>query len=486
LTGGGPPKVINGSLDEVETAGIAVSESPTWTVAAFVAGLRLSEIPADVVEHAKLCLLDTLGCALFGSTLRWSRIVTATLGEVDADRSWPIWGTASRLSAPNAALANGAAVHGFELDDLHKESILHPGSVVAPAVLGAAQIAAGRQGLAQTSGADAVVGIVAGYEVGARVGMSVGSAHLLQGWHPTGTHGALAAAAGASAILGLDADKTRHALGIAGSQSAGLMASQYSSMVKRFHAGRAAQSGLYSALLARNGYTGTVNLFESEYGGYCGTFAPSHDLSRLTVGLGERWETLRVAFKPYSTNGSCHPTIDVLLDLLAHEHFTADDVESIEIHATSATVAHVGWAYVPESVTTAQMNLPYIAAVVLTDGAAFIDQFAEGRIRDPQLVELSRRVSVVADPHLDARGASYRHATRVEVRLRDGRILSGARDAARGSESLPLAEHEVRSKYRSLASTALEPSRVARVEELVDCLENSDVLELADALAGDY
>lgn len=463
--------------------GEAAEGSPTQALAAFAADLRFEGLPAPVIEHAKLCLLDTLGCALFGSTLEWSRILSTTLREADGDRSSPVWGTSDRLGPANAALANGAAAHGFELDDLHKESILHPGAVVVPAILACAELGATLEGVSPVSGAAALTAMVAGYEVGARVGMSVGSAHLLQGWHPTGTHGTLAAAAAASSLLALGPARTRHALGIAGSQSAGLMASQYASMVKRFHAGRAAQSGLYAALLARNGYTGIADLFESDYGGYCGTFSPTHDLRRLTDGRGEAWETLRVGFKPYSTNGSCHPAIDLLLELRAHEHFGADDVESVEINASSATVAHVGWPYEPGAVTTAQMNLPYITAVVLKDGAAFVDQFTEQRINDGGLLALSRRVSVVADPQIDARGADHRHATRLEIRLRDGRTVGGARKSARGSEALPMREDDVRSKFRFLAAKALDPQKVGHVEALVDRFESSEsALELAETL----
>jgi 2-methylcitrate dehydratase PrpD len=491
---------VNQSTGTEQTASPeGVADGPyTRALGAFAAGLRFEDLPTEVVAHAKRCLLDTLGCALFGSTLEWSVILRDTLRQVampqgDGDQTSVVWGTPYRLGGVHAALANGSAAHGFELDDLHKEAILHPGSVVAPAIFASAELASGLQpvppgapvpGPVPVTGAGALVALVAGYEVGARVGMSVGSAHLLQGWHPTGTHGTLAAAAAASSALGLTAAQAQHALGIAGSQSAGLMASQFASMVKRFHAGRASESGLYAALLARNGYTGITNLFESEYGGYCTTFSPSHDLSRLTDGLGERWETLRVGFKPYSTNGSCHPTIDLLLELLASERFGAADVDSVEIHASSATVAHVGWLYEPDSVTTAQMNLPYISAVVLTDGEAFVDQFSQARIRDPELVALSRRVHVMADPEIDAKGGAYRHATRVEIHLRDGRIVGGRRDSARGSEAQPLTDEEVRHKYRRLAAKALDARAVARVEGLVDQLEElPDLSGLGEVLA---
>jgi 2-methylcitrate dehydratase PrpD len=369
-------------------------------------------------------------------------------------------------------------VHGFELDDLHKRSIVHPGSVVTTAAFAVAEFLGG------CPGATLLTAIVAGYEVAARVGMSVGAAHLLAGWHPTGTHGTLGAAAACGSLLGLAPAEMQHALGIAGTQASGLMASQYGSMVKRFHAGRAAQSGVYAALLARRGFTGIAPLFESEYGGYLSTFSPRSDPARLTAGLRTTWETAAVGFKPYATNGSCHTTIDALVEMKRAHHLVASEVEAVRVFASSATVQHVGWRYRPDSVTTAQMNLPYIAAVTITDGDAFVDQFTESRIRDEELVALASRVEVTVDPEIDARGDAFRHAIRIEVALRDGRVLEDARESAKGSAAHPMSRHEVEAKYARLAGKALAPAHVRRVQELVSGLDTvEDVRVLATELA---
>lgn len=454
---------------------------PTERLATFAAGLRYVDLPAEVVAHAKVCLLDTVGCGVFGATLPWTRILNETVAAIDPGGPASVWGTGRRYSAPHAALINGAAVHGYELDDLHQRSIVHPGSVVVPAVLAVAEQAGG------VSGRALLTAMVAGYEVAARVGESLGVAHLLQGWHPTGTHGAVGAAAAAGSVLGLDPDRMRHTLGIAGSQASGLMAAQYGSMVKRFHAGRAAQSGVYSALLAGRGYTGILDMLENPYGGYCATFSPSHDPDVLVAGLGERWQTLDVGFKPYSTNGSCHPTIDALLELRSAEGLRPEQVSKVDISVSTATKLHVGWDYEPSSVTAAQMNLPYIVSVVLADGDAFVDQFSEERIRDPKLVRESRKVRVVADEGIDARGGAFRHATRLQVTLTDGRVLHASRDHAHGSAHDPLSAQDVAEKFTKLATKVLTPEGSDRLYAAVHALDElDDVTALGSLLSATH
>jgi len=457
-----------------------VSETgATHTLAEFAASLSYDDIPPEVVAHAKLCLLDTLGCGLFGSTLPWVRIVAETVEEVDQGRVAVLWGTPNTASAPGAALVNGTAIHAFELDDLHPRSIVHPGAVV----VSAATASAAHRGV--TSGRELLTAVVAGYEVAARVGMSMGAAHLAQGWHPTGTHGTLGAAAAAGVMLGLKPNQMVHAIGTAGSQSSGLMSAQFSSMVKRLNAGHAAQSGVMSALLARRNFLGIPDLLENEYGGYLSTFSPTSSPELITEDLGSVWQTSRVGFKPYSTNGSCHPTIDALLDMRSTTHVTASDVESVTIHCSTATFRHVGWPYEPISVTSAQMNLSYIVAVVLTDGDAFIDQFSAERIVDPELAAFAQRVHVIIDPAIDAGGNAMRHQTRINVVLKDGTVLQDERTHARGSAADPLGLEDVETKFFRLATTAISRDRAELVRQLVGSLESQAAVSgLSMALAG--
>src|SRR5262249_50133092 len=222
----------------------------TRAIAGFVSGLTYEAIPAEVLTRIKLLILDSLGCALYGSALEWSRILRTTLGAVDSTKACGVWGTGTRLSAPHAALVNGTLIQGFELDDVHRQGVLHCGAVTLPPLFAVAELHP------QMTGRDFLTAAVAGYAVGPRVGQCLGQEHSVEGWHAGATVAVFSAAAGAAAGLKLPADKVVHALGIAGTQSAGLMAAQYGAMVKRMHAGRSAQSGLYAALLAKNGFTG--------------------------------------------------------------------------------------------------------------------------------------------------------------------------------------------------------------------------------------
>jgi 2-methylcitrate dehydratase PrpD len=264
----------------------------TRGIADFVTGLRYEDVPAEVIARIKLLMLDSLGCALYGAELPWSRILMETLAETDTSTGVSVWGTKRRLSAPHAALVNGTLVQGFELDDVHRVGVLHVGAVTLPALFAVAEM---RPGM---SGREMLAAAVAGYEIGPRVGMCMGQEHIGQGWHSGATVGVFSAVAGAARALRLMPEQAVHAIGVAGTQSAGLMAAQFGAMVKRMHAGRSSQSGLYGALLAERGFTGIVDVFENPYGGFCSTFSRStdrFDLAELTSGLGERWETMRVA-----------------------------------------------------------------------------------------------------------------------------------------------------------------------------------------------
>ena len=455
----------------------------TRGVAQFASTLRYEAIPPEVRERLKLLILDALGCALYGAELEWCRILRRAIA--DKDGSCAVWGTDERLSAPHAALANGTQVQSFELDDVHRAGVLHVGAVVLPALIAVAEL---RRNL---SGREFIAAAAAGYEVGPRVGLCMGPEHIGQGWHSGATVGVFAAAAAAARGLNLPVDNCVHALGIGGTQSAGLMAAQYGAMVKRMHAGRAAQSGLYGGLLAEQGFTGIENVFEAEYGGFCTTFSRSQDrfrLAELTAGLGKTWQTMGVALKFYACVGSNHTTLDALRALQAKHRFAAGDVERVVVHGSQVTADHVGWKYEPASITTgmtaAQLNLPFCVATLLLEGDCFVEQFRPGVETDPRRMALAERVTVLADPAITARGAKHRHAVRVEVFLKNGQRLEGSQEVPRGSDQYFASPDDIAGKFEKLAARALPATRVTELRDAVLGLEGlRDAAQLAKLLA---
>ncbi len=443
----------------------------TRRIAEFVSGLTYDAVPVEVRERIKLLILDSLGCAIYGAHTPWCEILLGMLSEVDQTRTTSVWGSKARLSSPHAALVNGTAVQGFELDDVHRHGVLHVGAVTLPALIAVAE------NHAQLSGREFLAAAVAGYEIGPRVGICMGQEHIGQGWHSGATLGVFSAAAGAARGLKLDPERTVHALGIAGTQAAGLMAAQFGSMVKRMHAGRSSQSGLYGALLAEKGFTGIIDVFEAPYGGFCTTFSRStdrFDMAELSAGLGERFETMRIALKFYSCVGSNHTSLDAIRTIQARRPFTLDELSKIVIHGSQVTVDHVGWAYRPEGLTSAQLNLPFCVATLLLCGDVFVDEFKPEAVHDEARIALSRKVEVVHDPAITALGSKFRHKVRVEVHFTDGSREEETREAPRGSEQSFAGPEEIVEKFRKLTRFTMQPSQQDEVIGIVLGMEEID------------
>ncbi len=452
----------------------------TRRIAQFVSGLTYDAVPSEVRERIKLLILDSLGCAIYGAHTPWCEILLGMLSEVDQTRTASVWGSKAQLSSPHAALVNGTAVQGFELDDVHRHGVLHVGAVTLPALIAVAE------NHTRLSGREFLAAAVAGYEIGPRVGICMGQEHIGQGWHSGATLGVFSAAAGAARGLKLDPERTVHALGIAGTQAAGLMAAQFGSMVKRMHAGRSSQSGLYGALLAEKGFTGIIDVFEAPYGGFCTTFSRStdrFDMAELSAGLGERFETMRIALKFYSCVGSNHTSLDAIRAIQARRPFTLDELSKIVIHGSQVTVDHVGWAYRPEGLTSAQLNLPFCVATLLLRGDVFVDEFTPEAVHDESRIALSRKVEVVHDPAITALGSKFRHKVRVEVRFTDGSREEETREAPRGSEQSFASSDEIVEKFRKLTRSTMQASQQDEVIGIVLGMEEvDDMVKLPQAL----
>jgi aconitate decarboxylase len=435
----------------------------------WVSGLKFTDIPSDVVGHIKTCLLDSLGCGLFGAAQPWGVFASNVAVAMSGGGASSLFARPEKVSPADAALANGTAIHGFELDDAHVSSSHHPGAATVPAALAIAEAR-------DASGADALVALAAGYEVGIRIGICAGVSHSTSGFHVTGTVGTFGAAAAAAHLLKLSPSQAAHALGIGGTQAAGLYSARTGAMTKRFHAGRASQSGTLAAFLAEQGFTGSLDVVEAPFGGFMSTMQGQFAPETILQDLGSHWEAARVGLKPYASCASSHTIVDSVRDL-RQRGLTVDGLERLTIRMSKKGQMNVGWPYQPGEVIAAQMNGYYIAAVTLLDGDAFIEQFAEGRLADPKILDLLPRIEILHDPALDRGGASKRHAVQVDAALRNGQTMSVFVEQRRGSVDHPLSATEAEQKFRRLAATSLLESEVDEVMELVQRIEREPGVE---------
>ena len=445
----------------------------TAKLAEFAAALRFEDLPADVVAKAKTSILDTLGCCLFGATLPSVRKLAAMVKEEIADGPSQVLGLPQRTSASHAALVNGTSAHAFQLDEIHIGATLHPGATSVPAVLALAE--AGR-----CSGRDLIAAVVAGAEVGIRVGVACKGGMFARGYHNQGTTGALVAGAAAGRLLGLDADRMRHALGIAGSQAAGLMAVQEGAMAKGFHSGRAAQSGVYAAKLAALAYTGIPNVLEAPYGGFMSTLVGDYAAAELTAELGKRWDVLAIGYKPApASNGSI--TAMSAIDRIMREHsLAADDISEVTACVSTNTLHHCGWRYDPaqvQGVLAAQMNLGYGMAVMALRRRATADEFNERTMRDAAVLDFIRRVHVEVEPRYDASGGKLRVACRAVVRTRDGRKLEAEVLYRKGTPEDPMTQAELDAKFVALAGRTVGEARAKDIAKAVASLDAMETTE---------
>jgi 2-methylcitrate dehydratase PrpD len=371
--------------------------APTRELADWVSRLRHADLSPRTREVVRILLLDTLGCGIYGyatpwakTLLQWARAGGQAKGEAT------VWGeSAPSLRASDAALVNGTAVHAFELDDYHQAK-LHPGAVVIPAAVAMAE----KLG---STGEQLVTAIAAGYEVMIRTSLALNpSAARLRGWHLTGVCGPFGAAAACASLMGLDGEKTAWALGLAGTQGSGLWAfNADGTMSKRFHAGRAAQSGVMAAELAALGFTGPTQIYEFHDGGVLKAFSDKSDPAPLTRDLGKVFHLDSTSIKPYSCCGSTHSYVDAALELRRKLGTPWKADRPVKVGMAKVVDVQCGFDYVPSSALNAQMSLRYIVAAALTEGQALPPQFSDAKIADPALTAFAARLKCEHDPALD-------------------------------------------------------------------------------------
>ena len=455
-------------------------DGPTGRLCGWLQGLTLEAVPDEVKARAKHVILDGIACALVGAKLPWSQTAVDAVLRFEGTGDSTIVGWGRTASGPVACLLNGTFIQGFELDDFHPLGPLHSSSVVVPSLLACAEH------LGRVNGAQFLLAAIAGFEVGPRVGMALhGGQMLSRGWHSGSVFGTHASAAAAGVLLGLDAAGFEDALGIAGTQSAGLMAAQFEAMCKRMHHGFAARNGLYAALLAAAGYTGIKRVFEREYGGFLSVFGEGHspDATRITAGLGASWETQRIAIKPYAAVGSLHAALDAIFDITAKRPLKSDEITRIDIDMAHAAYHHTWWRLErPLTPIAAQMNVGYAVAVAILDGAAMAQQFSPQRINRDDVWALIPKIAAHHDPEFDKAGSAVRSA-RVTVYLKDGSSLQHFVDTAR-TIGKPLSNEQIVAKYRLLTGEIVDAKRQAAIEDRVLNLEDmEDTSELSRLLA---
>ena len=428
-----------------------------------VASIGRAELPPAVLERARDLFRDYLGVALGGAVEESTVVLRRGLGTLGATGDATVLGAAERLSAPHAALANGAAAHALEMDDTHQGGSIHLGATVFSAALAAAEMTG-------AGGRLVLNAAVAGYEVAARLAMALGpAAHYRRGFHPTGTCGAFGAAAAAGLVFGLDARRLAAALGIAGSQAAGSMEFLANgAWTKRLHPGWAALGGLHAAALARAGFRAPTTILEGR-SGFLHAYSDGADPAALHPS-GE-YELLRTSIKPHACCRYMQGPIDGALALRSAHRIEPSAVERVEVGMLAA-----GFPIVcepldakrrPGSVVDAQFSLPYGIAVALVCGSASPAEFAPPRLADPTVIDLATRVVPVRDGHLDA-AFPRQWPCWIRIVLRGGRVHELAVSHPRGDpENFPTPA-ELDAKFRTLAARTLPDAAVDRVAAAID------------------
>ena len=441
----------------IATIGATISD-PTAALAQFAATLKFSDIPAPVLRRAEDLLLDWLASALAGKGARpVESIVRFMQAMGPADGASQILINRQSSSPLVAAVANAAASHFAEQDDVHNGSVFHPAAVVFPPALAVAQAIG-------ASGADLLTASVVGYEVGIRVGEFLGRSHY-RIFHTTGTAGTLAAAAAVGWLLKLDAAQMRHAFGSAGTQSAGLWEFlRTAADSKQLHTAHAAGAGLTAAYLAADGFTGAQAIFDGKQGLAAGMSSDA-DPARLTDQLGTRWATVETSFKYHASCRHTHPAADALLQVMQTHALKPDDIARVVTHVHQGAIDVLGPVVNPATVHQSKFSMGTVLALVARYGHAGLVEFDE-HFNDAATTALCRRIEMVLDAEVDA-AYPRRWIGKVTVTTTDGRVLQGRVDEPKGDPGNTLSRDEITAKAQRLAAF----SHAATADEMTRAID---------------
>jgi 2-methylcitrate dehydratase PrpD len=451
------------------------------SLARFTAGLAFDKIPPTVAARAKYLMLDAVGIALASAGFDFAhRALTALTGLAGAGEA-PVIGLPAALPLRDAALMNGILIHGLDYDDTHTEGVVHPTASLLPTILAVG-------GSRHASGAAALAAYVAGVEAAARLGaVAKGGFHQI-GFHPTGLVGAFACALAAGKLFGLTVEQLVMAQGIVLSAAAGsLEFLEDGAWTKRFHPGWAAASGITAAALAQQGFVGARRAYEGRFGLYAShlqqRWEPA-DLALATRDLGEVWEVLQVAVKPFPACHFTHACADAAIALKREHRLAADDIRHVAALVPEEVVKTVCEPVAnkrrPANSYDAQFSIPYIVAAALIRGRFGLAELAPEAIADPAILALAERIDYRIDPQS---GFPRYYSGEVIVTTADGRSLRQREHMNRGCGDRPLAEREILAKFHDNAGRAAAPERARAIATAVlDLDKAADIREVAQLL----
>jgi 2-methylcitrate dehydratase PrpD len=446
-------------------------------IAAWTASLALDDVPPEVIRAAKLHVLDTLGCGLAAHATGIAAEGRATMAELGGEPHATVIGLDARLPGPNAAFANAMLCHGLDFDDTHSDSVSHVSTVTAPSAL-----AAGEQ--LGAHGRDVLAAIVAGNEVTCRIGMAASGAFHSRGFHPTAICGVFGGVAAVARLGGLDEDATTRALGIAGSFASGLFAYLADGTpTKPMHPAWAAHGAHVAARLAAHGAAGPPSVLEGKFGLYhafLGAAEGEVDIDAQLSDLGSRWETPRIAYKPYPVCHFMHGSLGAAAEAAGGRAFAPEEIEDVLVTVPAAGVSLVlepaAQKEAPRSEYEGKFSLQYSVASLLVRGHVDVGDFTDEAISDTGVLAVASRVRYEVRDY-----PTYPQAFPggVSVRLADGSTLERDFPHQRGGPENPLADDDVLAKYRTNAALALPPDGVGALEEAILALDEHTDLHAA-------
>ena len=440
--------------------------------AEFVTDTRFEELDAEVVQQAKKLLLDHLGVSLAGYHLmEFPRIVVDYMAELGGKGEATLIGKKRRIPALNALFGNASCAHALDMDDGHRFGAVHPGTVIIPCALAAAEM----------SGADPkslIAGIVVGYEVMIRLGMAMVPSSLNRGFHITGITGPLGAAATVGKIMGLTQEEMVGAFGMAGLQAAGLIRTNHEPVgakVKPINPARAATAGFLSCVFAQKGARGPLEIFEGE-DGYFKAFTDELKPEFLTADLGGKFEILNTYLKLYAACRHTHAPIDAALTLLRRGDIALSDISKITVETYPAAIRLAG---IPRATTptAGRFSIPFSVALALIKGDAGAAQYSDANIGDEDIQKLSAKVQVCVGQKWEESYPNKRGAT---VRVADHRNRESVVEVelAKGEPENPASWEEVYQKFCSNASLLISEEDTRKLSDIIIHLEESSVEEL--------